>query len=66
MNPRLRMAGSMLSGRVMQWFSSRPPTFSFRNRNEKYEGRFWGAVNETGTSRQIVDHGCWPAASLGF
>jgi hypothetical protein len=26
----------------------------------------WGAVNETGTSRQIVDHGCWPAASLGF
>ena len=29
----------MLSGRVMQWFSSRPPTFSLRNRNEKYAGQ---------------------------
>ena len=30
----------MLSGRVMQWFSSRPPVFSFPNRNAKYPGRF--------------------------
>lgn len=40
MNPFSLRGGARLSGRVMVWFSIRPPRFSFPYRNEKYDGRF--------------------------
>ena len=62
MNPCLRMAGPVLSGRVMQWFSSRPPAFSLANRNENYRGclldfgrGFGPAVFHRGLERGVVE-----------